>query len=124
MSMRGCSLAMSMGTLCMIVACGGPLSEGKSEFKKGRYAEAHQTFVRLEPDFRGMDDKKRAEYALYRGLTHGALGDRPAALVWLREAKTIEDLHPGTLSSDDATRLRLGIDSLEPHASDDASATP
>ena len=99
--------------LALLVACGGALSEGESQFDKGRYAEAKQTFVSIEPESRRWDDSRRAEYALFRGLTHGALGDRATAGVWLREAKAIEDLHPGTLSSENLARLKLGLEEVE-----------
>ena len=95
-----------------IAGCASALSDAKSDFKRGRYADAKATLVRIEPDSRGWGDGKRAEYALYRGLVHGALGDRAAASMWLREARAIEDAHPGTLSADDAARLRLASDSL------------
>jgi hypothetical protein len=103
------------------VSCGGALADGKSAFKKGRYAEARQTFETVERESRTWDDRKRAEYALYRGLTHGALGDRAAGLLWLREAKAIEDARPGTLTADDRTRLVLGLESVDPSQ---AAATP
>src|SRR5262245_11134828 len=93
-----------------LAACGGPLSEAKSDFKNGRYGEAKATLVRAEPESKTWDERKRAEYALYRGLTHNALGDRAAASVWLEQAKTLEQAHPGTLGSDDQVRLRLALE--------------
>lgn len=45
---------------------------------------------------------------------HAALGDRAAAALWLREAKAFEDAHPGTLTLDDATRLKLALESSNP----------
>ena len=98
----------------LVAACGGVLAEGKADFKKGRYAEAKEAFVAAEPESRTWEDRRRAEYALYRGLTHGALGDRAAASVWLHEAKAIEDAHPATLSADDMTRLKLGLEAVDP----------
>ena len=97
----------------LLVACGGALSEGESEFKKGRYPEAKQTLASLERDSRSWNDAKRAEYALYRGLTLEALGDRAQAGVWLREAKAIEDVRPGSLSREDGQRLKVGLDTSE-----------
>jgi hypothetical protein len=94
-------------------ACGGALSEGQSQFDGGRYPEANQTFESLEAESRGWEDAKRARYALYRGLTHAALGDRAQAGAWLREAKAIEDTHPGSLSHPDAQRLRVALDANE-----------
>jgi len=107
--------------LLFVTACGGALADAKSDFKKGRYAEAKETLVRVEPESKSWDDAKRAEYALYRGLTHNALGDRAAASIWLKEAKALEDARPGTLSEDDQVRLRLGLEAVQP---DSAAATP
>jgi len=98
-------------TMLSLAACGGPLSRGESLFAKARYPEAKQTFVAAEAESRGWDDARRAEYALYRGLTHEALGDRAQAGVWLRDAKAIEDSRPGSLSPEDARRLKVGLES-------------
>ncbi len=97
-----------------LVACGGPLNEAKADFNKGHYARAKEELVRAEGESREWSDRQRAEYALYRGLTHGALGDRAAAALWLREAKAVEDTHPGTLDADDMARLNLGLESSDP----------
>jgi hypothetical protein len=96
--------------LLSLASCGGALAQGKSEFNKGRYPEAKQTLVSLEGDSRAWNDAKRAEYALYRGLTLAALGDRGQGDVWLREAKAIEEVHPGSLSREDGRRLKVGLD--------------
>jgi hypothetical protein len=101
----------SVLALCLaLCACGGSLAEGKSLFEKGRYPEAKQTFAASEADSRRWSDPRRAEYALYRGLTLGALGDRAQAGVWLREAQAIEQARPGSLTTEDAQRLRLGLE--------------
>jgi hypothetical protein len=94
-----------------LAGCGGALSEGEAQFAKGRYPEAKQTFAQVEAESRGWSGERKAEYALYRGLTLGALGDRAMAAVWLREAKAIEDANPGSLAPDDARRLQLGLES-------------
>ncbi len=96
--------------VCPLVACGGALAEGKSQFDKGRYPEAKQTFASLEAESRTWDDAHRGQYALYRGLTFASLGDRAQAGLWLREAKAIEDAHPGSLSHEDVQRLRVGLE--------------
>jgi hypothetical protein len=84
----------------------------ESQFAEGRYPEAKQALLSLEAESRTWTDGKRAEYALYRGLTHAALGDREQAGVWLREAKAIEDTHAGSLSRDDSQRLQVAVDGL------------
>lgn len=97
-----------------VCACGGGLSTAKGDYQHGHYPEAKNELLALEKESTTWSGDKRAEYALYRGLVHLALGDRASAGVWLREAKAIEDVHPHTLSSDDRARLDVALDSLAP----------
>jgi hypothetical protein len=98
--------------LLPIAGCAGVLARAESEFTEGRYPDAKQAFVSLEAASTTWGDAKRAEYCLYRGLTHAALGDRAPAAVWLREAKAIVDSHPMSLSRGDMVRLKTGLDGL------------
>jgi len=98
--------------VAILAACGGGLANAKGDYKKGRYADAKTELVALEEESQRWTGVRRAEYALYRGLVHQALGDRGSAGVWLREAKAIEDAHPHTLTSDDRSRLDLALDAL------------
>jgi hypothetical protein len=97
-----------------LVACGPSLSSAKSDFKSGRIAEAKETLLALEPRSRSWSDVERAEYVLYRGLVHHALGDRREAARWLEEARSIDHAHPKALSEDDRVRLKLALDALGP----------
>jgi tetratricopeptide (TPR) repeat protein len=106
-------LAVILLALPLLAACGGALAEGESQFKKGRYPEAKQTFASIEAQSRSYGDGPRAEYALYRGLTLSALGDRAQAGVWLREAKAIADTNPGSLEHEDALRLKEAMEANE-----------
>lgn len=90
-----------------LASCGGPLDDAESLFKRGQYPAAHQVLSGLEAETRSWSDAERAEYALYRGLTLVALGDRGRASLWLREAKAVEDEHPGSLPYDCARRLAV-----------------
>jgi hypothetical protein len=97
-----------------VVACGGgPLCEGEGQFHLGHYAAAKQTLAALEPESHTWKEPARAEYALYRGLTHEALGDTARARPWLNEAKALDDARPGTLSPENASRLRVALRTLE-----------
>jgi len=100
----------------LLLACGGGLASAKSDFKSGRVAEAKERLVALEPESRSWSGARKAEYVLYRGLVHHALGDREAAARWLVEAKALEDRSPRTLSEDDRARLHLALDALGPGA--------
>lgn len=103
----------SLAVLLALAACGGPLGDAESLFKKGQYPAAHQALLGLEVESRSWHDADCAEYALYLGLTLGALGDRGRAAVWLREAKAVEDGHPGSLPYDDARRLAVAIEATD-----------
>ncbi|MDP9001538.1 MAG: hypothetical protein M3O46_15660 [Myxococcota bacterium] len=94
-----------------LAGCAGPLARSEAQFADGLYPDAKQSLISLQLESRGWSDAKRAEYALYRGLTHAALGDREQARVWLREAKAIEATHPTSLSREDTQRLKVGMDS-------------
>jgi hypothetical protein len=105
--------AIAVGLLVTLVGCGGALSEGESQFTRGRYSAAKQTFLYVEGEARGWSASEQAEYALYRGLTHAALGDRASATAWLTLARAIESRAAGSLSERDARRLAVGLEELE-----------
>ncbi len=99
--------------LVSLVACAGGLKGVKEDFRAGRLPEAKAKLVSLERESWDWSGPRRAEYALYRGLVHHALGDRALASYWLTEAKKFDEAYPGALDEDDKTRLRLALESLE-----------
>jgi len=82
------------------------MSAAKSDFKRGDVAEAKEKLVALEAREAGWAPPARAEYALYRGLVHHALGDRDAARRWL------ERVDRRVLSEDDRARLDLALEAV------------
>lgn len=104
---------ISLSLAFSLFGCGGALAEGEAEFRQAQYPAAKQTFAALEVEMRSGDDAARAEYALYRGLTFAALGDVSRAVLWLREARALEDARAGTLRADDARRLTVAIEANE-----------
>lgn len=52
-----------------------------------RYIDAAQVFEHCERQLPGWEEGARAEYALYRGATFLALGNKDAARVWLEGAQ-------------------------------------
>jgi hypothetical protein len=96
----------------LVAGCTGRLARAESQFRDGRYPDAKNAFVALEAESRNWSDAERAQYAVYRGLTHAALGDGDQAGVWLREARAIEGTHPGALSNEDGQRLKVGLDNI------------
>jgi hypothetical protein len=78
---------------------------------KGGTPEAKETLASIDP--RRAGERVRARYALYRGLTLVALGDRGRGSAWLREAWALERARRGTLSERDVQRLRLAVEANE-----------
>ncbi len=106
------ALFPTVSLLAILTACGGPLSHGRAEFDEGHYAAARQTLASMDrPGRWGVPE--RALYALYRGLSCGALGDVARAREWLYEARALEDAYPGSLQADDDHRLRAALQTYE-----------
>jgi hypothetical protein len=104
-------LLAAVPLLALICGCGGPLDDARAQFDQGHYAIAKQVLNGI--DARRTTVPDHATYALYRGLTYGALGDLPRASTWLREARDVVDAHPGALDVDDEHRLRAALQSYE-----------
>jgi hypothetical protein len=106
----GCSRAF-LGLACgafglVISACFTPFGDGVRAFSHGRYPEALEQLAAAEYDaMRASSKRERIRYALYRGLTHLALGHRAPTIFWLGEAKRALDADPLLLSDGDAGRL-------------------
>jgi hypothetical protein len=109
-------IAVVAGIGCCLGACASSVADGvaravalaEGQFRDGRYPEAKETLGSIDPPCAG--DGLRARYALYRGLTLVALGDRGRGNAWLREAWALERDHRGTLSERDVQRLRIAVE--------------
>jgi hypothetical protein len=104
------------GLAFALLSCGGNLlEEARHEFDSGQYAEARRTIFKLDMgEYRAEDWRHQTEYALLRGLVSGALGDRTEAQAWLGLAKQREEQHPGSLSREDTSRLKLAEEEYGP----------
>jgi len=92
--------------------CASSLSGAVGELDAGRLPEADQRFRVLEPDFAGFSHRDRARYALYRGLTHLALGDAREADRWLGAVKRADDRDRAGLDAAERGRLLAAWRSL------------
>jgi hypothetical protein len=90
-------------------ACAGPFVEGVRDYDHARYPAALERFFSAEPNVEGWGPRDRARYALYRGLTHLALGDRGAALHWLDEAERARNTNPSIFSDDERSNLAAAL---------------
>jgi hypothetical protein len=74
-----------LAVCALACGCTGRLPLGA--FHEGRYPAAAADLRRIEPELADYAPDERARYALYRGLTHLALGDAVAADRWLTRAR-------------------------------------
>lgn len=91
--------------LIACLGCGSSLSTAVGELDAGRLPEADQRFRALEPDVPELSARDRARYALYRGLTHLALGDAREAERWLAALKRAHDADAACLDATERGRL-------------------
>jgi hypothetical protein len=87
------------------LGCHSALDEAMDSYADARYPSAAAQFRAVEPAARRLDRRGFANYALYRGLTHLALGDARAAARWVGYAKQCADRDP--LVFDDQDRGAL-----------------
>lgn len=74
--------------------CASPLADAMASYTDAQYPTAAAQFRAAEPAARRLSARDFANYALYRGLTHLALGDAAAAARWVGYAKQSADRDP------------------------------
>lgn len=84
-------------------ACSGSLDEGKTAFQEARYADAAAAFRVVETEPR--DGCTQAQYELYAGLNHLALGNRSLAARHLQRARDALETHPQVFTAEEQGRL-------------------
>jgi hypothetical protein len=99
--MRLCLLILS----AWAAGCASPLSSAREAFDEARYPDAVAAFRRASAQLPELEQAELFEYALYRGLTHLALGDSRPAERWLLAAKRLSDATPGLASREQQGRL-------------------
>jgi hypothetical protein len=87
----------------LIFGCSSPLTEARTSFDEARFPDAAAEFRQLSPA--ALEPEELFEYALYRGLTHLALGDAKPAERWLCIAKRLWETSPGVATLEDEGRL-------------------
>ena len=89
----------------LLTACASPLREARTSFDEARYPDAAAQYRALGPRAAHLSEPELFEYALYRGLSHLALGDSVPARRWLAAAKRLSERSPGVANSDEQGRL-------------------
>src|SRR6185295_1258361 len=93
------------GLSVLIFGCSSPLTEARTSFDEGRYPDAVAEYRAIRPSADRLSGAELFEYALYRGLSHLALGDAVPAERWLLVAKRLSETSPGLVTSDQQGRL-------------------
>lgn len=92
--------------------CSSSFSRGLRAYHRGSYPIAVEHLVLAEETMRDAPRRTRVRYALYRGLTHLALGDKESSERWLAEAKALYDAEPSLLDPSDRGKLLSGWEVL------------
>ena len=91
---RSLSLALAAALPCFFaLGCHSALDDALDAYADARYPTAAAQFRAIDPGPPRFD-QRFASYALYRGMTHLALGDASAAAHWLGFAKQCFDRDP------------------------------
>lgn len=96
---------LSLWLLLSVVGCHTALDQAVDHYTDGRYPSAAAEFRRAEPLARELGRADFAKYALYRGLSHLALGDARAAALWVGRAKQLADRDPKSFNDQDRGAL-------------------
>ena len=85
--------------------CHSALSDARASYSEAQYPTAVAQFRAAESAARKLSPRDFANYALYRGLTHLALGDAAAAAFWVGYAKQRADRDPYVFNDEDRGAL-------------------
>jgi len=89
----------------LILGCSSPLTEARTSFDEARYPDAVAEYRALAGTVPSIGRPELFEYALYRGLSHLALGDAVPAERWLLVAKRLSEQSPGLATAEQEGRL-------------------
>ena len=79
--------AFAFVLVAVLGGCASSVQRGAEFYMQRRYIDAAQVFEQCERQLPGWEEGARAEYALYRGATFLALGDKDGARQWLQGAQ-------------------------------------
>ena len=111
--------------LCLpFLGCQSALAGAMASYEDARYPTAAAQFRAAEPEARALGAPELARYALYRGLTHLALGDARAAARWVGYAKQRADRDPLLFNDQDRGALLAAWRSMGHMPGEPAFASP
>lgn len=98
-------------SVCLF-SCASPLSPARQAFDEARYPEAVAAYRALGAQLPELEQHELFEYALYRGLSHLALGDSRPAQRWLLVAKRLSEASPALTTREERGRLLAAWSSM------------
>jgi len=110
--------------LLSTAGCHSTLADAMDSYSDARYPTAAAQFRAAEPEARRLGPRDFASYALYRGLTHLALGDARAAARWVGYAKQSADRDPHVFNDEDRGALLAAWRSMGYMPGEPACAPP
>ena len=91
--------------LAITAGCRSGLRDAMDSYTDAQYPTAAAQFRAAESAARKLSAREFASYALFRGLTHLALGDASAAALWVGYAKQSADRDPYVFDDGDRGAL-------------------
>ena len=117
-------LVLSLALLLSLSGCHSALTDAMASYTDAQYPTAAAQFRAAEPAARKLSAPEFARYALYRGLTHLALGDAAAASRWIGYAKQSADRDPYVFEDQDRGALLAAWRSMGGMPGDPGFASP
>jgi len=117
-------LVLSLALLLPASGCHSALADAIDTYTDAQYPTAAAQFRKAEPTARKLSAPEFARYALYRGLTHLALGDASAASRWVGYAKQSADRDPYVFDDRDRGALLAAWRSMGHMPGEPAFAAP
>ena len=103
--LHGFACARTCALAGLALACSSPLGEVQTSFAEARYPDAVAQYRKLGTQLPELEQAELYRYALYRGLSHLAIGDAVPAERWLLYAKRLSERTPSLASSEERGRL-------------------
>lgn len=91
--------------LALLGGCASRLDLARRDYDRARYPEALARYRAEQRSLSRLPPAQLFEYALYRGLSHLALGDAGPAEHWLLLAKRMLERTPGLATPEQQGRL-------------------
>lgn len=87
------------------IGCSPSIGGAVRAYEHGRYPEALEELLAEEGSIAGRGGTEAVRYALYRGLSHWALGDLRATHFWFERVERAVAADPALITPEETVRL-------------------